>query len=421
MEDIMQFNTNMTKINAFKRSYMVNKTLLLSTITACSLLIPGCATKHATSYPPFTPELIGKDSAGIKYTQKTHTLFTLIDTFSAENSIYDSANIFESKFTVQKQVLNQINKTIPEGITLHSGLRSFGYGECVDNMYTSLLQDIIPHERYTFQHSIDKATCASGRSLLGSPLTTAIDDALTDLDKAKGNIALLIVSDGYNLSFRAKYAAEDLKEKFANRLCIYSVWIGNEDEKEGQLFLKELSDISKCGESVSYTEVASSETMGRFVEDIIYKKSPQKKVPLALRDTDQDSVFDNNDLCPGTPKGAPVNQYGCWTINGLEFDFDKANIRKSSESVLDVSIQILKDNPHINIQIEGHTDNKGSDNYNLLLSDRRAASVKKHLIKNGIDAIRLSSIGMGESIPITSNETDDGRQINRRVVFTIVK
>ena len=400
---------------------MINKTLFLSVITACSLLSSGCATKHATSYPPFTPELIGKDSAGIKYTQKTQTLFVLIDTFSSINDIYDKANVFESKFTLQKQVLNQINKTIPEDIILKSGLRSFGYGECVGNMYTGLLQDIIPHERYTFQHSIDKATCASGRSFFGAPLTSAIDDASTDLEKAKGNIALLIISDGYNMSFRAKNAVKDLKEKFANRLCIYSVWIGNENENEGYSFLKELSERSKCGKVVSYTDVANSKAMGHFVEGILYKKSPLEKVPLALRDTDKDSVFDNNDLCPGTPKGAPVNQYGCWTINGLEFDYDKAAIRKEYEGILDASVQILKDNPHLNIQIEAHTDSRGSDNYNLLLSDGRASSVKKYLIKNGIKTARLSSIGMGESTPITSNDTDEGRQLNRRVVFTITK
>lgn len=390
----MQFNININNLSTLKSLNIINRTLFLSTIAICSLLSSACATKHATSYPPFTPELIGKNSAGIKYTQKTQTLFALVDTFSSINHIYDKANVFESKFTLQKQVLNQINKTIPEGITLHSGLRSFGYGECVNDMYGELLQDIIPHERYTFQHSIDKA---------------------------KGNIALLIISDGDNMSFRAKNAVEALKEKFANRLCIYLVWIGNEDEKAGQEFLKELSELSKCGESVSYTEVASSETIGHFVEDMLYEKSALEKVPLALRDTDKDSIFDNNDLCPGTPKGASVNQYGCWTINGLEFDYNKASIRKESENLLDVSVQILKDNPYLNIQIEGHTDNRGSDNYNLLLSDRRAASVKSYLIKNGIGASRLSSIGMGESTPITSNKTDQGRQINRRVVFTIVK
>jgi len=154
---------------------------------------------------------------------------------------------------------------------------------------------------------------------------------------------------------------------------------------------------------------------------MLYNQAPLVPAPIALRDSDQDSIFDNKDLCPSTPKGAPVNQYGCWTIFGLEFDFNKATIRKGAENVLDSSIKILKDNPYLNIQIEGHTDNKGSDNYNLILSIRRAETVKNHLIMHGIESHRLSSIGLGESTPITSNDTDEGRQLNRRVVFTIIK
>jgi len=416
----MRFNTNTKRINTCKRSNMMNKKLLLP-LAVFAAISSGCATKHATSYPPFTPEIIGKNSAGIKYRQKTDTLFTLVDTFSSTNTIYDSANVFESKFTIQKQTLNRINKTIPQELPLYSGIRSFGFGECVDDTFTGLLQDIIPHARYTFQHNIDKAACASGRSIVGAPLQSAIDDASDDLDKAQGNIALLIISDGDNLSFRAKNAAQSLKDKFADRLCIYTVWIGNKDEQDGQAFLQEIADLSSCGDSVSFVDIESSKGMGRFVEEILYKQAPAIPTPIALRDKDEDSIFDNNDLCPGTPKGAPVNQYGCWTILGLEFDFNKAAIRKSSESALEPSIKILKDNPHLNIQIEGHTDNKGSDNYNLILSDRRAEAVKNHLITHGIKPRRLSSIGMGESTPITTNETDEGRQANRRVVFTIVK
>ncbi len=416
----MLFNINKKCINTCEKANMMNKNLLLP-LAIFTAISSGCATKHATSYPPFTPEIIGKNSAGIKYTQKTDTLFALVDSFSSKNTIYDSATVFESKFTLQKQTLNRINKTIPQELPLYSGIRSFGFGECVDDTFTGLLQDVIPHARYTFQHNIDKAACASGRSIFGAPLQSAIDAASDDLDKAQGNIALLIISDGYNLSFRAKSAAKSLKEKFADRLCIYTVWIGNKDEQDGQIFLNELSELSSCGETVSFADIESSKDMGRFVEDMLYKQAPFVPVPIALRDSDEDSIFDNKDLCPGTPKGAPVNQYGCWTILGLEFDFNKASIRKSSESVLNPSIKILKENPYLNIQIEGHTDNKGSDNYNLILSDRRAEAVKKHLIMHGIKARRLSSIGMGESTPITTNETDEGRQLNRRVVFTIVK
>jgi len=415
----MQFNINKKYLTICERRKMMNKKLLIPMVFA--VISSGCATKHATSYPPFTAEIIGKNSAGIKYTQKTDTFFTLIDSFSSKNHIYDSATVFESKFTIQKQTLNRINKTIPQTLPLYSGIRSFGFGECIDNTFTGLLQDIIPHARYTFQHNIDKANCASGRSIFGAPLQSAIDAVTEDLDKAQGNIALLIISDGYNLSFRAKSAAKSLKDKFANRLCIYTVWVGNKDEQDGQIFLNELTKLSGCGESISFTDIESSEGMGRFVENMFYKQAPLVPAPIALRDSDQDSIFDNKDLCPSTPKGAPVNQYGCWTILGLEFDFDKATIQKNSESVLDSSIKILKDNPYLNIQIEGHTDNKGSDNYNLILSIRRAEAVKNHLIMHGIKSHRLSSIGLGESTPITSNDSEEGRQLNRRVIFTIVK
>jgi hypothetical protein len=73
MEDIMQFNININNLSTLKSLNIINRTLFLSTIAICSLLSSACATKHATSYPPFTPELIGKNSAGIKYTPKTST------------------------------------------------------------------------------------------------------------------------------------------------------------------------------------------------------------------------------------------------------------------------------------------------------------------------------------------------------------
>jgi len=416
---MMQFNINKNYLNICKRSKMVNKKLLVPVLSV--VILTGCATKHATSYPPFTPEIIGKNSAGIKYTQKTNTLFTLIDTFSSTNDLYDSATVFESKLTIQKQTLNRINKTIPQNLPLYSGIRSFGFGGCVDNTFTGLLQDIAPHARYTFQYNIDKADCASGRSVFGAPLQSAIDATSGDLDKAQGNIALLIISDGHNLSFRAKGAAKALKDKFTDRLCIYTVWIGNKDEQDGQDFLNELTKLSGCGESVSFANIESSKDMGGFIEDMLYKQAPLVQVPIALRDSDEDGIFDNKDLCPSTPKGAPVNQYGCWTILDLEFDFDKATIRKGVESALDSSVKILNDNPYLNIQIEGHTDNKGSEIYNLTLSNRRAETVQNYLIMQGIKPHRLSLIGLGESTPITSNDTDEGRQLNRRVVFTIIK
>jgi len=401
----------------FKTNLQLSTTLL--TITSF-IMLSGCATKHATSYPPFLGVPIAQQQEGVFFKQKTDTVFTLLDTFSSKNPIYDKANVFESKFTIQKQILNRINKTIPQDITLYSGLRSFGLGECVNWGVTELLQDIIPHERYVFQHSIDKADCASGRSITDSPLDVALQDAYTDLDKAKGQIALLIISDGL-VSANTFLTANTLKDKFADRLCIYSVWIGNKEDQSGLNTLRELSDISKCGESVAFTEINSNVTLGLFVENMLFAKYPYIAPPDEILDTDNDGIFDDNDLCPDTPKGAHVNKYGCWTIKGLEFDFDKATIRSGSEPSLNKAIQILKDNLELKIQIEGHTDSWGSNLYNLNLSNRRAASVRKYLISKDIDSKRLTSIGLGEYSPITNNETPEGRQINRRVVFTLMK
>ena len=109
------------------------------------------------------------------------------------------------------------------------------------------------------------------------------------------------------------------------------------------------------------------------------------------------------------------------TLRGVYFDFDKATIKPESRPALDDAAKILKDNPSINVEIQGHTDSKGSDSYNLNLSDQRAWSVVSYLVQNfGIDKARLTAKGYGEARPIATNDTDDGRALNRRVEFVIL-
>ena len=109
------------------------------------------------------------------------------------------------------------------------------------------------------------------------------------------------------------------------------------------------------------------------------------------------------------------------TLHGIYFDFDQATIGPESRPALEGAARILKENPGIRVEIQGHTDSKGSDAYNLLLSERRAQSVVDYLVRNlGIDLSRLTAEGYGESKPVADNETDDGRAINRRVDFVIL-
>lgn len=108
-------------------------------------------------------------------------------------------------------------------------------------------------------------------------------------------------------------------------------------------------------------------------------------------------------------------------LNNVEFDFNKATLRAESFEELDNVVKFLNDNPSVEIELAGHTDNIGDDNYNLKLSQERAESVKNYLVEKGISESRLIAKGYGESRPIASNQTEQGRDQNRRVEFTILK
>ena len=107
-------------------------------------------------------------------------------------------------------------------------------------------------------------------------------------------------------------------------------------------------------------------------------------------------------------------------LKNIFFDFDKATLRKESIAELERLHKILTDNPKIKVKIGGHTDNVGSDAYNQQLSEKRAKAVVDWLIQHGIDASRLQYQGYGESVPIATNETEEGRQLNRRTEFEII-
>lgn len=105
--------------------------------------------------------------------------------------------------------------------------------------------------------------------------------------------------------------------------------------------------------------------------------------------------------------------------NMVNFGFDSSDLTASAKANLDKLAEVLVDNLDTNINIYGYTDSKGTEAYNLSLSDRRAAAVKSYLASKGVSAMRMNTMGMGEASPIASNSTDAGRAENRRVEFAI--
>ena len=156
-------------------------------------------------------------------------------------------------------------------------------------------------------------------------------------------------------------------------------------------------------------------------------------------DSDGDGVCDGLDQCASTPAGVKVDPKGCpiaevteretellntgrIRISNINFDTGKATIRPDAYAVLDSVGNVLTKWPGLNIEIDGHTDSRGSDQYNLGLSDRRAASVRAYLLAHftELKSAQLTSKGYGESVPLAPNTSPANMQANRRVEFVVL-
>ncbi|WP_162932404.1 OmpA family protein [Solimonas sp. K1W22B-7] len=163
-------------------------------------------------------------------------------------------------------------------------------------------------------------------------------------------------------------------------------------------------------------------------------------------DSDGDGIPDYLDECPRSPPGAKVLPNGCaltgdcrkprpgeavdangcaldknFILRGVKFEFDSDRLTEPAKLILNEVAETLKAYPTIKVDLEGHTDNVGTDNYNLGLSERRANTVKVYLASRSIEAPRMNPVGYGETRPIDTNDTEEGREENRRVELKVIE
>lgn len=147
-------------------------------------------------------------------------------------------------------------------------------------------------------------------------------------------------------------------------------------------------------------------------------------------DTDKDGVIDAVDKCPTVP-GSPAN-YGCpievtqevikimvAAMQNVQFETGRATLEPKSYGTLDQVAQVMREHSEYRLRMEGHTDNVGSNELNQALSQARANVCLQYLADKGIELTRLSAAGFGATRPISTNDTKEGREINRRVAFII--
>lgn len=180
----------------------------------------------------------------------------------------------------------------------------------------------------------------------------------------------------------------------------------------------------------------------RVPDERIAYVPPAQRTDDGFADRDNDGIADGDDKCPDhmedydgvddtdgcpeaedTPRDLVIEEEGRLVVlQPIEFEFDKAVLRRSAYPILDAVVQALVDNPDIElVEVQGHTDEQGAEAYNLDLSNRRATAVKAYLIEKGIAASRLTSKGYGETDPIDASHTQAAYALNRRVAFIIVK
>ena len=214
------------------------------------------------------------------------------------------------------------------------------------------------------------------------------------------------------VGLQADFGRVDLRTELAARADFDDVQFRAADAQE-DLFVDLLA-------SVGLTVALGPEPMAPVV--------PAPATPnCADMDSDGDGVNDCNDRCPNSQPGQTIGPDGCpvpvtFDLKGVNFDFDKSNLRPDAIAILNEGIEILKRYPDIRAEVAGHTDLCGSDAYNQALSERRARAVYNYLTSNGIDAGRLSGpVGYGESRPLVNtpqtspecrNETNRRTELN---------
>lgn len=317
--------------------------------------------------------------------------------------IVDSSSSVEQEFQEEKAMVRSFVGAMPEG-TYHTGTVAFGGYEREGSDLAAFNRSNLGATAESFTHLEE-----------GTPIDRVLNEVAGQLAGKTGRAAVVIFSDGQPTDSAGRYldqetvleAARKLAGGYTGDVCFHTVQTG--DTEEGTAFLKRLSSLTSCGTSRQQGSIQNVAALQSFEREVFLGGAATREVAAAPGDEDGDGVIDANDRCPGTPKGAPVDSRGCWTIPGVLFAFDSSTIEPQFFGKLDEAVQVLNANPETPIHIDGHTDSTGPDGYNQALSERRARAVKDYFVSKGVDASRLNSRGFGEANPAYPNDTDENR------------
>ena len=326
-----------------------------------------------------------------------------------------SSSITESgQFPRQRALVLSFVDSLPDG--------DYEAGAVVFGGFERQTYPLEPYDRGRFRSE------AADIALLneGTPIDRVFRETSAWLEGKSGRAAVVVFTDGLptdaigrpNNGGPALKAARGLTEAHKGSVCFHSVQLGN--SSEGAEFLRRLSETTPCGTFRAADAVYDVATLHAMQRDVFLAGS-LPAVAAAPRDADGDGVYDLNDRCPATPRGAQVDRNGCWAVPAVTFSLDSAEIASGFRSELDGVAAVLKSNPDLRVRIEGHTDTTGTEPHNEKLSQQRARAVGDFLIAAGVDASRIETQGWGQRKPAYPNDTDAQRSANRRAEISVVR
>ena len=309
-------------------------------------------------------------------------------------------------------LLRKMNRRIPNH-PYTASLRVFGYKIAwTKNDFTTLYYGPATYNTDELEDALARLAAADSVS----PFATAMDSADSELQSMGSPKAILMFADFEStmVSGNPVQSAEKMRRRYGSDLSIYTFYVTRQTTAA-----RLAQSIAKAGGGRAYDICRMLDDEIAFENMMMDIFGPGGGNPCP--DEDGDGVCDEDDLCPNTPPGAPVDERGCWIAAYSQFfDFDKTVVKSAFLPRIKHAAEVLNRNPGLpRVIIAGHTDNVGNPNYNMGLGQRRAEAVKKLLIEYGVAAERLVVESYGETRPVASNDTEEGRARNRRVEFHI--
>jgi len=387
---------------------MMRSKWLILIIAAVALVgLSGCAT---VIKPVPAQDLNPKVKSGA-LVQKTNNFEVIMDTSASMEEPFQwnhfayTSPMRTSVLEYEQHLVRLFNDTIPS-LKLTAGLRDFAGRRWLGrNFDTKLWYGMSPWVKA----DLEKAIYTVNTEGVESPLDLALDAATMDLKPLAGKSAVIIFSDGLEMP-KAVASAQAMKAALKDNICIYVVQVGPDritpdaPQGEGRTLLDKVVKAGECGALVNAKDVETAAGMAAFVEKI-FLGPPPPPPPAAEAPVVVPPVVP----APALPE----------KLEAIYFDFDKYVILPEGREAIKRNAEWLQKNSAAKVVVEGNCDERGTNEYNMALGQRRADAAAKYLMDLGIAKDRVSTVSYGEEKPLCKEANEACWSKNRRSDFAV--